>query len=179
MAKAEQRAPSLPPHYTAFHTTTGCSVPALRIGTLALAVGAACGFSLRAVGATEHRFSRSIRKPELRAAYMPDVARAVSGIPRADPGGKGHPPVLTSPNPLSTLLQRFACARLSRPRLPKSCSGVSATLPSRPGEFHPEPLTDPDVTLSCHPARATARRLPPSVENLSSSRYRLALSQRR
>ena len=52
-------------------------------------------------------------------------------------------------------------------------------LPSRPGEFHPEPLTDPDVTLSCHPARATARRLPPSVENLSSSRYRLALSQRR
>ena len=24
---------------------------------------------------------------ELRAAYMPDVARAVSGIPRADPGG--------------------------------------------------------------------------------------------
>ena len=54
-----------------------------------------------------------------------------------------------------------------------------AVLPSRPGEFHPEPLTDPDVTLSCHPARATARRLPPSVENLSSSRYRLALSQRR
>src|ERR1700750_27259 len=25
---------------------------------------------------------------ELRAAYMPDVARAVSGIPRADPGGR-------------------------------------------------------------------------------------------
>ena len=35
--------------------------------------------------------------------------------------------------------------------------------PSRPGEFHPEPLTDPDLTLSRHPARATARRLPPSV----------------
>src|SRR5262249_43407202 len=29
-------------------------------------------------------------------------------------------------------------------------------LPSRPGEFHPEPLTDPDLTLSRHPARATA-----------------------
>jgi len=28
-------------------------------------------------------------------------------------------------------------------------------LPSRPGEFHPEPLTDPDLTLSRHPARAT------------------------
>ena len=38
-------------------------------------------------------------------------------------------------------------------------------MPSRPGEFHPEPLTDPDVILSHHPARATARRLPPSVEN--------------
>src|ERR1700746_2754093 len=37
--------------------------------------------------------------------------------------------------------------------------------PSRPGEFHPEPLTDPDVTLSCHPARATGEgcRLPPRI----------------
>ena len=34
--------------------------------------------------------------------------------------------------------------------------------PSRPGEFHPEPLTDPDVRLSPHPARATQRRLAPS-----------------
>src|SRR5207253_10061963 len=39
-------APSLQPHYRAFVTTTGCSVPALRFGTLALAVGAACGLSL-------------------------------------------------------------------------------------------------------------------------------------
>ena len=31
-------------------------------------------------------------------------------------------------NPLSTLLQQFACARLSRPCLPESCPGVSATL---------------------------------------------------
>jgi hypothetical protein len=29
---------------------------------------------------------------ELRAAYMPDAARAVSGIPRADPGGRVIPP---------------------------------------------------------------------------------------
>ncbi len=34
--------------------------------------------------------------------------------------------------------------------------------PSRPGEFHPEPLTEPDVRLSPHPARATQRRLTPS-----------------
>jgi hypothetical protein len=38
-----------------------------------------------------------------------------------------------------------------------------AQLPSRPGEFHPESLTDPDVILSHHPARATTRRLPPSI----------------
>ncbi len=37
-------------------------------------------------------------------------------------------------------------------------------LPSRPGEFHPEPVTEPDVILSHHPAHAIARRLPPSAE---------------
>ena len=56
--------------------------------------------------------------------------------------------------------------------------GISK-LPSRPGEFHPEPLTDPDLTLSRHPARATERRLPPPVENWSSSCCQLAHSQRR
>jgi hypothetical protein len=40
----------------------------------------------------------------------------------------------------------------------------STRLPSPPGEFHPEPLTDPDLTLSRHPARAIARRLPPAIE---------------
>ena len=34
----------------------------------------------------------------------------------------GQPPVLTSPNPLSTLQKQFACARLSRPCLPGSSS---------------------------------------------------------
>src|SRR6202030_1825742 len=84
------------------------------------------------------------------------------------------PPFSKSPNPLSTLHRRFACARLSQPCLPGSGPGVSATLPSRPGEFHPEPLTDPDLTLSRHPARATERRLPPPVENWSSSCCQLA-----
>jgi hypothetical protein len=36
--------------------------------------------------------------------------------------------------------------------------GFPSRWPSRPGEFHPEPLTDPDVTLSSHPARATPRK---------------------
>src|ERR1700732_4572299 len=44
-------------------------------------------------------------------------------------------------------------------------------LPSRPGEFHPESLTEPDLILSHHPARAIARRLPPSAEPSGSSRF--------
>jgi hypothetical protein len=32
------------------------------------------------------------------------------------------------------------------------------TTPSRPGDLHPEPLTDPDVNLSIHPARATTEK---------------------
>jgi hypothetical protein len=43
--------------------------------------------------------------------------------------------------------------------------GSCELLPSRPGEFHPEPLTEPDVSLSTYPARAVARRLPPSIEH--------------
>ncbi len=42
--------------------------------------------------------------------------------------------------------------------------GESTRLPSRPRELHPEPLTDPDLNLSIHTARAIARRLPPSTE---------------
>jgi hypothetical protein len=41
---------------------------------------------------------------------------------------------------------------------------VCSLKPSGPGEFHPRPLTDPDVTVSAHPARATHRRLPPSAD---------------
>ena len=65
---------------------------------------------------------------ELRAAYMPDAARSVSGHPPSLSRRKGHPAVLTSPNPLSTLLKQFACARLSRSCLPGHCPDVSATL---------------------------------------------------
>jgi hypothetical protein len=48
-------------------------------------------------------------------------------------------------------------------------SFVWSTWPSRPGELHPGPLTDPDMNLSIHPARATLRRLPPSAKTQSSS----------
>src|ERR1039457_6352183 len=83
----------------------------------------------------------------------------------------GQPPVLTSYNRFSTLHRRFACARLSQPHPLGLVPTLAATLPSRPREFHPEPLTDPDLTLSRHPARAIARRLPPSAETSGSSRF--------
>src|SRR5215469_5263717 len=51
------------------------------------------------------------------------------------------------------------------------CKKQSQQTPSRPREFHPEPLTDPDVILSHHPARAIGRRLPPSAEIAGSSRF--------
>src|SRR6202040_2531144 len=59
----------------------------------------------------------------------------------------------------------------SRVRLPLPTTFRPACMPSRPGEFHPEPLTDPDLNLSIHPARITARRLPPSAEPSGSSRF--------
>src|ERR1017187_7026837 len=58
---------------------------------------------------------------------MPDAAWAVSVHPPSLSRKMGQPPVLTSSNPLSTLQQRFACARLSQSCLPESCSGFSAT----------------------------------------------------
>src|ERR1700724_2726214 len=60
---------------------------------------------------------------------MPDAAWAVSVHPPSLSRRSGQPPVLTSSNPISTLLQRFACARLSQPCLPESCPDFSATSP--------------------------------------------------
>src|SRR6266581_2653660 len=64
----------------------------------------------------------------------------------------GHPPVLASSNPLSTLHRRFACARLSQPCLPESCPGVPQRSPpsllttAACGGLRPEP--------DCRPRRA-------------------------
>ena len=110
---------------------------------------------------------------------MPDAARAAFRTAPVLVPGEASTPGFDIIYGVSTLHRRFACARLSGSYLPRSCPGFSATLPSRPGEFHPEPLTDPDVTLSRRPARATERRLPPPVEDWSSSCCQLTHSQRR
>jgi len=41
---------------------------------------------------------------------------------------------------------------------------VARSPPSRPGELHPEPLTEPDLNLSAYPARAAVGRLPSSTD---------------
>src|ERR1700747_1965077 len=53
------------------------------------------------------------------------------------------------------------------PRPPQSgLAWFCFLLPSRPGEFRPEPLTDPCLTVSGHTARATPGRLAPSAETI-------------
>src|SRR5262249_17147022 len=49
------------------------------------------------------------------------------------------------------------------PKLHQQFVGNAFLAPSRPGEFHPEPLTDPCLTVSGHTARAIQGELPPSV----------------
>src|SRR5262249_27722088 len=82
-------APSLQPHYRTFLTTTGCSVPAIRFGTVALAVGAACGFSL---GIEEQVLTF---RTNAWLCFAPPTCRMPLGqyhaIPRADPGGRVNP----------------------------------------------------------------------------------------
>src|SRR4249919_577556 len=82
-------APSLQPHYRAFVTTTGCSVPALRFGTLALAVGAACGLSLT-IGEQVLTFHTKAW-----SSFAPPPCRMPLGPSQASPElipGEGSPP---------------------------------------------------------------------------------------
>src|SRR5258706_1074455 len=72
------------------------------------------------------------------------------------------------PAPPQTIDSRVATQAVSPalPTLDDFCRGRDAgcpTPPSRPGEFHPEPLTEPCVMVSRHTARAIHRGLPPSA----------------
>jgi hypothetical protein len=82
-------APLVRSHYRTFIPTTGCPAPVPRIGTLALAVCAACDLSLR-IGEQVLTFRTrawlSFAPPTCR---MP-LGRA-SGFPRTDPRGRSSP----------------------------------------------------------------------------------------
>src|SRR5271169_6491950 len=62
---------------------------------------------------------------ELRAAYMPDAAWAVSVHPPSLSRKTDQPPVLASSNPLSTLHRRFTYVRLSQ-----SCRNLVPAFPA-------------------------------------------------
>jgi hypothetical protein len=82
-------APSLQLHYRAFITTTGCSAPALRFGTLALAVGAACGLSL-GIGEQVRTF-----RTKAWSSFAPPTCRMPLGPSQASPElipEEGSPP---------------------------------------------------------------------------------------
>jgi hypothetical protein len=82
-------APSVRLHYRAFHPSTSCSVPVLRVGTLILAVCAAWISPL----ASERQVLTFRTKAWLRVA--PPTCRMpfgqAPGSPRADPGGMASP----------------------------------------------------------------------------------------
>ena len=98
----------------------------LRIGTLALAVVTAWASPFT----SERQILTFLTKAWL--GFAPPTRRMPLGQPSGQlPNSsreKGQPPVSTSSNPLSTLHQRFACARLSQPYLPRSRPDFSATL---------------------------------------------------
>ena len=58
---------------------------------------------------------------------------------------------------------------------PAACPAQSRS-PSWAREFHPEPLTDPDVNLSIHPARATAQNKGGPVSNAARLRAIASIS---
>ena len=82
-------APSLQPHYRTFITTTGYSAPARRIGTLTLAVGPACGFSLGIIMQVltfRMKAWLSFAPPKCRTPFGP-----YHDIPRTYPGKRVTP----------------------------------------------------------------------------------------
>src|ERR1035441_8751851 len=69
---------------------------------------------------------------------------------------------------ISSIANSLSCALAAHVWESPRWTAVSVKLllpprPSRPGELHPEPLTDPDMTLSRHPARAARERLSPFI----------------
>jgi hypothetical protein len=63
------------------------------------------------------------------------------------------------PTLLTAAMKRYR-SQASNPQFAMPCvaCAASGSWPSWPGEFHPEPLTDPDTNLSIHPARAAPRK---------------------
>ena len=70
------------------------------------------------------------------------------------------PPIPPSVVAASLMIQNFSNAQRD-----VACCRVG------PGEFHPEPLTDPDVNLSIHSGSCHRTEAPPSADVLGSSQF--------
>lgn len=125
-ARLNNAAPLLQPHYRAFITTTRCSAPVLRIGTLVLMDLATWTSPLAS--------ERQVLTFHTRAwcGLAPSSRRTPLDryqiILRACPGRMGSPRFRRHLISFRRFIDRFACARLPAPCLPRSCLDYSATL---------------------------------------------------
>ena len=129
----DDAAPSLQSHYRTFITTTGCSVPVPRIGTLAL-VGAAHSRGSLSIGTTgSHVSHQSLNQGH--ATCTPDAEWAVSRSRANSSRRTQQPPVLTS----SMRFRRFIDGSLVLVSLIHTCRDLVPTFPRRSPQRH---LTD-------------------------------------
>ena len=143
-------APSLHPHYRSLITTTSQSASAPRDGTQSLTVSPRPGHSLSPPyqAVSGRAFSRSTRKQpdQTRVASMPDTAWPVNGHPPDSSRDHEDVPVLMPSKKISTLHQRFACARLSDPYLNHRmvlfphCSPRQSSANAAVGGLEPSPV---------------------------------------
>lgn len=97
-----------------------------------------------------------------RATYTPDTTRPINRHPPGSSRDKSGAPVSMPSSIFTTPHQWFTCVRLLDPHLTPSLRlfriahhhTVSRRRPSSRRESHPPALTDPDVNLAVHPARA-------------------------
>jgi hypothetical protein len=104
---------------------------------------ATCSIRSSEIGLRGHQLNRVVSNVDLQTHLpTPRTPRGLAALGRRRAFPLGHTmsviegnsevvggqlPVLTSSNPLSTLSQRFACARLPQLRLSRSCPDFSAT----------------------------------------------------
>src|SRR6266704_2066330 len=118
-------APSVQLHYRAFIPNTSCSVSVLRIGTLILAVGAACDLSL-CIGGQVLTF-----RTRAWLSFAPPTCRMplgqASGFPRADPGGR------VTPRFWHRLIRfrHFCSGSLALASLDRACRNLVPAFPQR------------------------------------------------
>jgi hypothetical protein len=120
------------------------------------------------------------RSPEVSSTAFCTQPADLQPVPLMDMGFAVIRPLARHRMPLIRFLYigSYVCSTLLSDLASRRRRCASLSLPGRTGEFHSEPPTDPDVNLSIHPARATQRRLPPSIKTRSSSGFPLTPPRR-